>query len=93
MSRFYGSKEALSVSAIEEILELLKDGKWHDLNEIIEEARLTRSGAETITNFLAEYNFIQLDKERQKVRVTPPTQSFLKKIQLIQEEGKFSETI
>ena len=73
------------MSAIEEILELLKDGKWHDLNEIIKETRLTRSRLEKITNFLAEYNFIQLDKEAQKARVTPPTQSFLKKIQLIQE--------
>jgi len=72
------------MSTIEEILELLKDGKWHDLKEIIEEIQLTRSGAETITNFLAEYNFIQLDKEHQKARVTPPTHSFLKKIQLIQ---------
>ena len=73
-----------------EILGLLKDGKWHDLNEIMEEFRLTRSGAETVTNFLAEYNFIQLDKERQRARLTPSALSFLKKIQQIEEESEWS---
>jgi len=52
----------------------------------MEEIRLTRSEAETVTNFLAEYNFIQLDKERQRAKLTPPAFSFLKKIQRIEEE-------
>jgi len=78
----------VNTSVMNEILGLLKDGKWHDLNEIMEEFRLTRSGAETVTNFLAEYNFIQLDKERQRARLTPSALSFLKKIQQIEEKGE-----
>lgn len=76
------------MSAIDEILGLLKDGKWHGLNEIMEEFRITRFKAETITNFLAEYSFIQLDKERQRARLTPPALTFLKKIQRIEGEGE-----
>jgi len=78
----------LSVSVIDEILGLLKDGEWHDLNEIMEKFRLTESRAETVTNFLAEYNFIQLDKERLRARITSPAFNFLKKIQRIEEEGE-----
>jgi len=76
------------VSAIDETLRILKDGEWHDLNEITEKFRLTKSGAEIVTNFLEEYNFIQLDKERQRARITPPAFEFLEKIQQIEEEGE-----
>ena len=74
--------------SIDELLELLEDGKWHELNEIIEKSRLRKFKAEIITNFLAEYAFIQLDKERQKARLTPPELDFLKKIQRIEEEER-----
>jgi len=78
------------MSIIDEILGLLKDGKWHDLDQIMKEFRLTKSEAETVTNFLAEYNFIQLDKERQRARLSPPALSFLKKIVQIEEESEWN---
>jgi len=74
------------VPSIDELLELLEDGKWHGLNEIIEKSRLCKFKAETITNFLAEYAFVQLDKKCQKARLTPSALDFLKKIQRIDEE-------
>lgn len=76
------------MSAIDEILELLKDEKWHDLNQITEKSRLNKFEVEAVSNFLAEYHFIQLDKERREARLTPPALSFLKKIQRIEEEGE-----
>jgi len=76
----------LSVLVVDEILKLLEDGEWHDLNEIIEKSRLRKFKAEVITNFLAEYAFIQLDKERQRARLTPPALSFLEEIQRVEKE-------
>ena len=83
-----GLKEALSVLVIDEILELLKDGKWHSMNEVMEKSRLSEFKAETVMSFLAEYNFIQLDRERKKARLTPPALDFLKEIQRVEEESR-----
>jgi len=74
------------VPSIDELLELLEDGKWHGLNEIIEKSLLCKSKAEIIIDFLAEYAFIQLDKECQEARLTPSALNFLKKIQRIEEQ-------
>lgn len=73
------------MSFIDEILERLKEDKWHDLYQIMEKFQLNELKAEAVTNFLAEYNFVQLDKERSKVRLTPPALNFLTKIQRIEE--------
>jgi len=75
------------VLTIDEVLELLKNGKWHSLNEVMEKSRLSEFKAETVVNFLAEYNLIQLDREREKARLTPPTLSFLEKIQRVEEKS------
>ena len=73
---------------IDEILDLLKDGKWHTMNEVMEKSRLNEFKAETVMSFLAEYSFIQQDKEHKKARLTPPTLDFLESIQRVEEESK-----
>jgi len=73
---------------IDNILELLKNGEWHDLKEISERARLARSKVQLLTNFLAEYNFVELDKKEQRTRLTPPLLDFIKTIQGIEEKER-----
>lgn len=73
---------------IDEIMELLKDGKWHGMNEVTEKSRLSEFKAETVMSFLAEYDFIQLDKERRKARLTPPTLDFLEEIQRVEKQSR-----
>ena len=65
---------------IDEILNILKNGKWHDLREISEKTHLHEVKVEMFTNFLAQYNFVELDKRENKTRLTKPLFSFLKKI-------------
>lgn len=72
---------------VSRILELLEDGKWHDLEEIVEKSRVHEFKLEMIKSFLTEYKFIMLDEEHQKVKLTPPTFKFFSKIKSI-EEGK-----
>jgi len=74
------------VPPIDEILEVLKDGKWHDLSEIAGNFRLHEFKAGMIMSFLTEYNFIDLDTQRQKVKLTHSVLNFLQKIQRLERE-------
>jgi len=87
------SFEHLSVSVsekpalpqIDEILDVLKNGKWHDLKEISEKTNLHKIKVELLTSFLAAYDFIELDEKEHKTRLTPPLLNFLKKVREIEE--------
>jgi len=67
--------------AIDDILELLEDGKWHDVRETINKSKLHESKVDKVLGFLAEYKFITLNKEQQKAKLTPPMLKFIKEIQ------------
>jgi len=70
---------------IDTILNVLQDGKWHDLKKISDETQLQEFKVEIVTNFLAEYDFIELNKKENKTRLTPPLFNFLKKVREIEE--------
>ena len=71
---------------LDDILKLLEDGRWHDLNEIRKKIELHDLKVKSLTKFLAQYNFIKLDKDGKKARLDPSIQDFLKKIRRIEEE-------
>jgi len=71
---------------IDEILDVLKNRKWHEIREISEKTSLQELKVELITNFLAEYDFIELDKKNHKTRLTPPLFKFLRKIRDLEEK-------
>ena len=66
---------------VDEIFDTLKNGEWHDFEEISEKTQLSVFKLELLTKFLAEYKFIELDKRKQRTRLTPPLLNFIKKIQ------------
>jgi DNA-binding IclR family transcriptional regulator len=72
---------------IDEILSILRNGKWHDIREICEKTRMNALKVELLTNFLLEYNFIELDKKESKTRLTKPLYQFLKKIEESESEN------
>ena len=80
------ARKPRALPVISKILELLEDGKWHELKEIVEKSRLHEFRLEMIKSFLTEYKFIMLDEERQKVKLTPPTFKFFRKIKSIEGE-------
>lgn len=71
---------------IDDILDVLKDGKWHSLKKISEKTRLHELKVELLTNFLAEYDFIELDEKEHKTRLTQPLLDFLRKVQDIEDK-------
>lgn len=71
---------------VETILRLLENGKWHYLKDIEEKTQLNSGKVENVTKFLAKYNFVKLDEAKQKVKLDPPTNKFLKKIRQLENE-------
>ncbi len=76
--------------AIDDILELLEDGKWHNVSDAVKKSRLRESKVETILGFLAEYKFITLNKEQQKAKLTPTMLKFLEEIQRFKKKNTLS---
>ncbi len=72
--------------AIDEILELLKNGDWHGLKEISNKTQLKKFKVELITSFLAEYDFLEFDKKEKRIKLSPQLLHFLEKIQDIEQE-------
>ena len=70
----------------ETILRLLENGKWHYLKDIEDKTHLNSGKVENVTKFLAKYNFVKLDEAKQKVKLDPPTNKFLKKIRQLENE-------
>ena len=78
------------MSAIDDVLELLKNGRWHDVREVVKMSRLHESKVETILSFLADYKFIALNKEQQKAKLNPTMLKFLKEVQHLNNKNTLS---
>jgi hypothetical protein len=73
---------------IDGILKLLENGKWHDLKEIGKKIQLQDLDLASIIEFLAQYDFIKLDKDGKKAKLDSSTQGFLKKISQLEGEER-----
>jgi len=76
---------------IDDILRFLEDGRWHDMKEIIYHSKLHELKVKMVMNFFSQFDFVELDKKQQKVRLTPPLCRFVKKIKLIEEKKAVNE--
>jgi DNA-binding IclR family transcriptional regulator len=75
------------MSAIDEILCLLKDGEWHDFEEITKKVDLPKFKAEIAVSFLEEYDFIQLNENIRRVKLQPSILKFIEEIQRLEKEA------
>ena len=71
---------------IDVIFNVLEDGKWHSLTEVADKSNLHELKLEIVTNFLAEYDFIELDKTKRKAKLAVSVVDFLKKIKPIEKD-------
>lgn len=78
------------LSMLDEILWLLKDGKWHSLREIITKCSSQEPIVNMAVSFLREFDFVQLDEQGQKVRLQPLTLGFIDEIQRVEREKALS---
>ena len=74
------------MSLIDELVFSLQDGTWHELEELITQLSLhsipvPNSTFELMLSFLFEQDFIELDEEGKKAKLTPQITQFLNEIQ------------
>ena len=51
------------LSKMEKLIELLKDGKWHSIEEIAKKTRTAEEKTEELIKILAEYQLVQYNEE------------------------------
>lgn len=67
--------------AIGAILELLEDGEWHGVEEILAMTRLSRGGLLRVLRFLESFGFIVMSSENGCVRLREKVRWLLLRIQ------------
>jgi len=72
--------------AIDKIFEILDNGDWHELTEVAEKTGTQKSKVELISSFLANYDFLEFDKNAGRIRLSAQLQIFLKKIRKVERE-------
>jgi len=80
--------EEAALWVTDEILQLLRDGKWHDLRDIAEKCSKPAKVEITI-RFLSEYGFIEMNKKGRKARLRPLMLEFFDEIQQLEKEQAF----
>lgn len=78
------------MSAIDQILLLLKDGNWHKLEEIMQIVSLSQDKTEKIVSFLNEYEFVDLRDNSKEVKIQSTIREFIKEIQRLEKEASES---
>jgi hypothetical protein len=78
--------EGAVLLAIDAALGLLRDGKWHYLEEIIEKIALPEFRVEMIISFLSDYGLIEFDKKSRKAKLNPLTREFIDEVHRFEEE-------
>jgi hypothetical protein len=63
---------------IDGLLDSIKDGEWHDVRELM--ALVSPTKLERVLSFLAEYQFIEWNKQDARVRLDYATLDFLQKL-------------
>jgi DNA-binding IclR family transcriptional regulator len=61
--------EVTVVSKVMTILELLSDGKWHGIEDLLVKTGLNEQKFQEITMFLSNYDFVKFDEEKRKVKI------------------------
>jgi len=52
------------------VLDMLSDGKWHELDMLQQAMKLDCHEIEEITKFLSEYHLAEFDQENGRVKIT-----------------------
>ena len=79
--------------AIDEIFEILDNGDWHYLTEVAEKAGTQKTKVELISNFLADYDFLEFDKTAERIKLSKQLRSFLTTIRRIEQEETSKKSV
>ena len=57
------------MSTIDDVVELLRDGEWRNLQDLAKDLKLPPEKLQQIIQFLKNLEFIKLDEEQQKAQI------------------------
>jgi hypothetical protein len=57
------------VSEIALVLDLLSDGKWHGMEELMQVLGLNEDKFEVIAAFLNKYDFVKVDEKNRRIKI------------------------
>jgi predicted transcriptional regulator len=60
-----------------EVLEILNDGHWHSADEIRTKTNLNAKQSKKIIEFLNTYEFVAVDREKNRVKIKETVRKFL----------------
>lgn len=84
-SLYHWLAEVSSLLAIEQVVNVLEDGEWHEFDEVEEKCGLSEV-VESILKFLAEYGFVEIDSGGRKVKIGFSLQKFLEETRSVEVE-------
>ena len=59
------------------VLEMLRDGEWHRLEDVRRELKLSRSQFRQVVEFLRDYEFVAVDEAGKRMRIEDSVRRFL----------------
>ena len=65
------------VPKITVMLDILSDGKWHGIEELLLRLELNEHKLQEVTTFLNNYDFVKIDKKNRKVKINKDFQKLL----------------
>ena len=63
--------------AFEKILDILKDGKWHQTSQVIKAANMPINQVNEILQFYERFNFIKYNRFKTKIVIDPKLKQIL----------------
>ena len=57
------------MSKITIVLEILGDGKWHGIDELLQSLSLSEDKFRELTSFLNAYSFVKFDDKHRRVKI------------------------
>ena len=60
----------MAVSKITMVLEILGDGKWHGIEELLLSLKLSEDKFRELTSFLNAYSFVKVDEKHGRVKIS-----------------------
>ena len=58
------------MSAIDDVVDLLKDGEWHNLKDLAKDLKLNQEKLQQIIRFLKNLDLIKIDEKQQKAIIS-----------------------
>jgi DNA-binding IclR family transcriptional regulator len=57
------------MSAVDDVVELLRDGEWHNLQDLAKNLKLNQQELHEIIQFLQNLDLIRIDEKQQKAQI------------------------